>query len=291
MPVGRHRPRFGVVSRQQLPRQSDRREPLHGGNAAEEVQPKPTRPGTRSWQEGGSRASSSNTGASGGKPKEVSAYPTDRILGGEEQGRWTPGTGMRTFGEALLNAPRRPVATPGAREVGCGAELGIARSWVETPRTRAGSRRQRRDFAGLALTVHGYRGGRWTPSTRLSALLGSRSRGPCAGHPVLRYVRMPACLVLGRSVGFRTSSSLGDVERVQPESVATSARVPQEPVVPADILRGMARIAGQTLDARRKGMRGQLRWFTPSRLAYGLKTAKIGKGHGGRTQPIRVLGS
>jgi hypothetical protein len=42
-----------------------------------------------------------------------------------------------------------------------------------------------------------------------------------------------------------------------------------------------------TLYARPKGMRGRLRWFTPSRPARGLKTAKIGRGHGGSTQPIR----
>ena len=42
-----------------------------------------------------------------------------------------------------------------------------------------------------------------------------------------------------------------------------------------------------TLYARRKGMRGRLRWFTPSRPAGGLNTAKIGRGHGGSTQPIR----
>jgi len=70
-----------------------------------------------------------------------------------------------------------------------------------------------------------------------------------------------------------------------------SAGCPEESVVPVDARRGMARTVGQTLDARRKGVRGQLRWFTPSRLACGPKTAKIGKGHGGSTQPIRVLGS
>jgi hypothetical protein len=37
-------------------------------------------------------------------------------------------------------------------------------------------------------------------------------------------------------------------------------------------------------------MRGRLLWFTPLRPARKLKTAKIGKGHGGSTQPIRVLG-
>jgi hypothetical protein len=52
-------------------------------------------------------------------------------------------------------------------------------------------------------------------------------------------------------------------------------------------LRSLARVVGQTLYARREGMRGRLRWFTPSRPARELKTAEIGKGQGGSTQPIR----
>jgi hypothetical protein len=53
----------------------------------------------------------------------------------------------------------------------------------------------------------------------------------------------------------------------------------------------MARVAGHTLNTGRKGRRGRLRWLNPSRSAHGLKTAQIGKGQGGSTQPIRVLGS
>jgi hypothetical protein len=49
----------------------------------------------------------------------------------------------------------------------------------------------------------------------------------------------------------------------------------------------LAHIVGHTLNVRPKGMRGQLRWFTPSRLAREPNTAKIGKGHGGSTQPIQ----
>jgi hypothetical protein len=52
-------------------------------------------------------------------------------------------------------------------------------------------------------------------------------------------------------------------------------------------LRSLARVVGQTLYARLKGMRGRLRWFTPSRPVRELKTAKIGRGQGGSTQPIR----
>jgi hypothetical protein len=52
-------------------------------------------------------------------------------------------------------------------------------------------------------------------------------------------------------------------------------------------LRSLARVVGQTLYARQKGMRGRLRWFTPSRPAREFKTAEIGKGQGGSTQPIR----
>lgn len=56
-------------------------------------------------------------------------------------------------------------------------------------------------------------------------------------------------------------------------------------------LRGSTRVAGHTLNVRQKGMRGRLLWFTPLRPARELKTAKIGRGHGGSTQPMRVLGS
>ena len=52
-------------------------------------------------------------------------------------------------------------------------------------------------------------------------------------------------------------------------------------------IRSLARVVGNTLNARPKGMRGRLRWFTPSRPAGELKTAKIGRGQGGSTQPIR----
>jgi hypothetical protein len=153
---------------------------------------------------------------------------------------------------------------------------------VETPGAHAKPRRSREGFAALALRSINYCGGWWTSSTRLSILHGSHPREPRALGVRCTGVLASRCAsVLGRSVGYRIPSSQGDVERVQPEPVATSVKVPEDLFVPAEVLWGLARTAGQTLYVRRKGMRGQLRWFTPSRLARGLKTAKIGKGHGG----------
>lgn len=72
--------------------------------------------------EGGSRTSSSKTDVFGGKPKEAAAYPTDRVLGGEEPGRWNSGTRTRTWSEVLVSISRCSVATSGAREARVGAE-------------------------------------------------------------------------------------------------------------------------------------------------------------------------
>jgi hypothetical protein len=52
-------------------------------------------------------------------------------------------------------------------------------------------------------------------------------------------------------------------------------------------MRSLIRVVGNTLNATHEGTRGRLRWFTPFRPARELKTAQIGKGHGGSTQPIR----
>lgn len=92
-----------------------------------------------------------------------------------------------------------------------------------------------------------------------------------------------SALTFGRSTGFRTPACEKTLERVQFESVATSARTPKDDSWLQRSLRGSTRVAGHTLNVRQKGMRGRLLWFTPLRPARELKTAKIGKGHGGST--------
>jgi hypothetical protein len=179
------------------------------------------------------------------------AYPTDRILGGEEPGRPSPGSRKRAYSEALSIASRCSVETSGAREAHFGAESGLVGSSVATSGARARSRWSRRDFAILALRSGRCRGSWWTSSTRLSALHGSHFREPrVLGVGCIGVLALRCALALGGSAGCRTSSSHRDVERVQLEPVVTPARVPEDPFVPAEVLRGLARIAGHTLNAR-----------------------------------------
>jgi hypothetical protein len=200
---------FEVVSRQpKLPRQSDRREPLPGGDVGGEVQPKPTRSGTRSRHEGGSRPSSPKSGVSGGKPKGATAYPTDRVLGGGEPGHRSPRSSKRANGEAWSNASRCPVETLGARGARFGAESRFVGSLVETPGVRARLRRKREDLAVLALTV------RSLPRLLVDIFHSpfdparlSPTRAGRAGCLVHRGARIPVCFDV-RQVGRLPDSEL-----------------------------------------------------------------------------------
>ena len=102
----------GCFEATKAPRQSDRRDPVPGGNVGDGA---PTEVGevghslsVRRW----SSATSLKTSVSAlGKPrKEVLAYPTDRILGGEVSGRQGPSTGLRAVARRVVEFP---VATPG----------------------------------------------------------------------------------------------------------------------------------------------------------------------------------
>jgi len=102
--------------------------------------------------------------------------------------------------------------------------------------------------------------------------------------------RIRSALVLGRSAGLRTPARNKTLRGFQFLPVATPVGIPRDLFVATEVLAGIDTGRWETLNTRRKGMRARPRWFTPSRPAHGLKTAKIGKGHGGSTQPIRVLG-
>jgi hypothetical protein len=98
-----------------------------------------------------------------------------------------------------------------------------------------------------------------------------------------------ALSVLCRSdlAGLRTPCSRHRAGRVRTAPAVTLELCTEGPFVLADSYTELGARRWNTLNARPKGTRGRLRWFTPSRLAGRLKTAKIGKGQGGSTQPIR----
>jgi hypothetical protein len=123
----------------------------------------------------------------------------------------------------------------------------------------------------------------WWPCAALVRESGGLGIG-CIGS------RARSVLVLGRSSGLRTPARKETSRGFQFLPVATPVRIPRDLFVAAVVLAGIDTRRWETLNTRRKGMRGRPRWFTPSRPACGPKTAKIGKGHGGSTQPIRVLG-
>jgi hypothetical protein len=98
----------------------------------------------------------------------------------------------------------------------------------------------------------------------------------------------PSVLCRSDSRGARTPSSRLRVERIRtPSAVTLEGFCSEGLLVPAGDYTELDTRRRYTLYARREGMRGRSRWFTPSRPARELKTAQIGKGHGGSTQPIR----
>jgi hypothetical protein len=194
-PCAWHRPQLEVVSKHsQLPRQSDRREPLLGGNVGERGPTEADEVGHSPLAEGGSRVSSSKTDVSGGKPNEAAAYPTDRVLGGEEPSRRRSKTRTRTQGEVLVNVSRCPVETSGAREVRVRAESGVRRvigGNIE------GSRKASAVEGGLhGARIHGpiatVAAGGHLPSPRDPARF-SPTRAARVGCLVHRDARIPAC--------------------------------------------------------------------------------------------------
>jgi hypothetical protein len=144
---------------------------------------------------------------------------------------------------------------------------------------------------GARITVHQLPWSRWNFSKPVDPVRYPFARAVLVGCRVHR-VSIRGALIFGRLAGFRTPACEKTFERVQSESVATLMRIPKNLFRCCRGLYGDRHaLAGHTLDVRQKGMRGRLLWFNPLRPVRELKTAKIGKGHGGSTQPIRVLGS
>jgi hypothetical protein len=127
--------------------------------------------------------------------------------------------------------------------------------------------------------------GEQLPSRRaLDSLRGARR----PGRRVRVVLRRRACSDHSDSTGLRTPSSRTRAVRIRASQAVTSERLRSvDSFVPVDDSTELGARRRYTLNARPKGMRGRLRWFTPSRPARGLNTAKIGRGHGGSTQPIR----
>jgi hypothetical protein len=165
--------------------------------------PKPVESGTRSRYDGGGSTTSPKPSVLTGRPERELVHPTDRVLGGAEPSRWSP-EGERALGGDIGGSR---TAHPVEGRVPFGA-----RTTVQRP--------------PLCLVdfLHACR-----PH-------GSRSRGSrTQGVRRTRLLAFRCVAVLGRSRGCRPSSSHRDVERVQAEPVATSARSPGRAFVPAGV--------------------------------------------------------
>jgi hypothetical protein len=128
------------------------------------------------------------------------AYPTDRMLGGEEPGRSSPGSSLRA-----LAVPSKRVSEPGG-DIGVREERASEpmRESVELP-VATPAAHARLIWSGKVpwtrTTVHHFRGRRWTTSTRLSAQHGLRSRRPGALGAECIRVLAPRCALGARQAG------------------------------------------------------------------------------------------
>jgi hypothetical protein len=163
---------------------------------------------------------------------------------------------------------------PGMTSVLAPRSFALPGRWREG---RRDSQQRPRRYAGGA--------GEQLPASRAPRLPSGRQATRVAGAS---GASAPSVLRRSDSTGTRTPCSMTRAARVRAFPAATPERFCSgDTFVPAGNSAELGARRRETLDARPKGMRGRLRWFTPSRLARELKTAKIGKGQGGSTQPIR----
>jgi hypothetical protein len=214
-------------------------------------------------------------------------YPTDRILSGGLSSPKRSSAGLS--GQVELRSLRRNAHEGGNTRVG---EPSMRRPRIPRlgaiPVLAPGSPvRPRGARKGLAETRRPRRSagdsGKRLPARRSVAALASRRPG-WRVHPQLR--RWLCSVVRNRRVTVfafvMTSAEGSDLSGGNVGEGRSGGSF-----VPVGSFAELGARRRYTLNARPEGMRGRLRWFTPSRPARGLKTAKIGKGHGGSTQPIR----